>query len=251
MNALARNALARLGDSPLAPTTTIKLTVAGESLAHDGCDYIEGIHIFLAVRECPEDAQGFVVALAGLSQGNSKDYFKATDEQIAGRLNTSTKTVQRKRKALVAWSESSGFAVVQIKEGTFDRTTGKNAVTEYRVPLVEKAERLVKWSRENQFWQRHPRTAITQAAMAELQEAVDAEADDLPAETVTKARAQKKNKVKEHTPAEVQFTERKNKALRLMKEVLGDAPNLGYSAREIWSRMVDNVERHLEASGLQ
>lgn len=249
LTALARNALAQFEGSPLAPQTTIKLATAGESLAHDGCDFIEGTHLFLAVRDCPEDAQSFVLALAGMSGGNSLDYFKATDEQIGARLNCTARTVVKKRKALKDWSIKSGFAVVQIKEGSFDRATGKYEVTQYRVPVVACAEKVVKWARENQDWRRSPSTAKSQAAMRELKEYVDENASELPVETVTKARKAKKQKVEERLPADMQFTNRKMNLTRQVKQLMSDAAALSYAPREIWQRMVSEVERHLEAEG--
>lgn len=250
VNALARNALAMFAGSPLAPQAGLKLTSAGYSLSKDGCDFIEGVFLFLAVRGCPEEAIPFVAALSAMSGGNSADYFKATDEQIAARLNCSEKTIQRKRKTLVDWSNSTGYAVIQLKEGRFDKATGRNAVTEYRVPVVAGAERLVKWARDNKFWQRHERTAISNAAVAELQEFVDEQSDELPAETVTQARKKKKAKEVERTPAEMQFADQKVKALRVLNELIDKGAELKINVREVWERIADQIERRLDDKGL-
>lgn len=250
VNALARNALAAAGDSPLAPKVPIKLVAAGHSLAHDGCDYLEGVHLFLAVRGCPEDAVSFVLALAGMSGGDSEGYFKATDEQIAARLNCSTKTVQRKRKALVEWSGASGYAVVQIREGRFDRALLRNAPTEYRVPVVRGAEKLVRWARSNGFYARSRHGAMNEAAQKELIAHVEENSADLPTETVTQARAVKKAEPKEYTPAEMRFTEKKQKLMRMVDELIDDGAELKVDVREVWERIADRAERRLEAKGL-
>lgn len=249
LSAIARNALAQFDDSPLAPHTTIKLNVAGVSLAHDGCDFIEGTHLFLAVRDCPEDAQSFVLALAGMSGGNAEDYFKATDEQIAARLNCSTRHVIRKRKSLKEWSQASGFAVVQIKEGNYDKATGKYQVTEYRVPVVAVAEAVVKWARQNQNWTRSPSTAKSQAAEKQLQGEIDARAKELPVETVVKARKRKKAKVEERESSDMAFTKRRNKLAHNLKKLMKEADALSYDPRDVWRRLQTDIESYLTAEG--
>ena len=247
LNALARNALAAVGDSPLAPKVPIKFVAGGKSLAHDGCDYIEGTNLFLAVRGFPSVAQPLIVALAGMSGGDPDAWFKATDEQIAARLNCSTKTVQEMRKVVKLWSLDTGYAVIQIKEYDFDHSLGAQPPTEYRVPVVGGAERLVKWARTNAFWQRHPQTAITNAAHAELKEYVERESESLPVETVVRARKARKGKEeKKRDPAAVQFTNQKKKVLYLARKLVDAGLALGYDMNEVWGRMKADIDAYIE-----
>lgn len=248
LTALARNALASFGDSPLAPQTQIKLTTTGQSLARDGCDYIEGINLFLAVRGCWADAHDFVVTLAGMSGGNSEDYFKATDEQLAARMNCSTKTVARKRKALIGWSRLTKFAVVQIKEGDYDYSISQNAPTEYRMPIIEKAEKIVKWARQNTLM-RSPRAAISEAAYKELDEYVAQEAENLPEEVVTQVRNRKKKKQKERMTAAEQFEVNCKTMLKIIAKRMEDASALGLSVSAFVIQLHRDIDKLAEEKG--
>ncbi len=70
----------------------------------------------------------------------------------------------RQRKHIIAWQTVINFAVIEVREGNFDKAKQRNAATAYRVPLLDLAAKVVLLARTKSEWIRSPRRAIEQSA---------------------------------------------------------------------------------------
>jgi hypothetical protein len=150
-----------------------------DNLEKDGSQFILISCALLERFGVPPDARDFALWMEGIANGNFKESFRCTDEQIANVYGYTERWVREKRAALLEWQRAKKTTIVEVIEKKFNRETGKNDPTEYIVHIGLHVSRFIRNARDNKFFQRNPVRAIEEAEDSGLIELVEEEKDEL------------------------------------------------------------------------
>jgi hypothetical protein len=138
------------------------------SIVDDLADGIEAVHQCANLAGFSERPRALIFALASAARSRHNEAIELYDEELADLQNCSTKTVQRQRADYLGESRQKKFDLVEIIEGTYDKTRNRNEPTLYRFHLGNIVERIVLEARASKHWhesdRRKQRDAIKRAA---------------------------------------------------------------------------------------
>jgi hypothetical protein len=150
-----------------------------DNLEKDGSQFILISCALLERFGVPPDARDFALWMEGIANGNFRESFRCTDEQIAEVFGYTTETVRVKRGALLQWQEDKNTTIVEVIEKKFNPEKGRFDPTEYVVHFGLNVTRFIRKARDNRAFIRNPVRAIEEAEESGLIEAVEEERDEL------------------------------------------------------------------------
>lgn len=156
-------------DNLIAALKTAAVNRLGESLADSDTAPLfarltDAASFVLSHANLAPELRGFADGLIGIS-GGQDDWFAASDEFIGARIGRSSKTVQRMRAAFLKWQRTSGKALVEIEDATFDPKTKIKTPHKYRVHnLLQTILDTLEIAQASRAWHAKPSAALAHAA---------------------------------------------------------------------------------------
>jgi hypothetical protein len=152
-----------------------------EELRRDGCDMIKAAYLFLELLECPSQARDFVIALMGISRGDTASALTIPDYVLINHTGWSKRTTINKRKAFVAWSQTANLNLIEVIEQDYESGSGKYLPMKYRVVVTDYVEQFVTLARERECWDmRSNNYSVERAIEAGLSDVADEVAKEIP-----------------------------------------------------------------------
>lgn len=194
--ALARSAHATSFDDLSAVETVNILPSVFTEMGKDSCEFIDGLYFYLHKADCPAAAREFVSVICGISGGNSESFITISDPEIANRMGVSLSTVRFRRRSLVKWMREANFNCVEIVEGDWNKETGKNETTKYRIIITPLIVELVNRARAKVLYEKSRKGALKESATEihtrALADAADEAIGETPLAPLVKERKKKK-----------------------------------------------------------
>jgi hypothetical protein len=144
------------------------------------CLFIKQAYVFLGLLQFPGDVRDLIIWFMGYSEGNYKDLFTVTQQQMADSMGVSLDTVQRKLKALEEFELKFKRVVIEIQKQPYDYKARKYQPTLYRVLIGPYVEEYAKRAKGLQFTERQSPELLQAAIDAGHQEMAEDLADGLP-----------------------------------------------------------------------
>lgn len=138
-------AVLRMNDTSVSDKEPERLTV---DFAHttDATNYL------FASWGVPLVFRGFIDAIIGIAgyRAAKKEWFKATDKQIAARANRSTKWVQYQRTDFIKWQTQHNVGLIDIEDNKYDK--GQKTPHKYRVNIARLAAETTLDAKDSLNW---------------------------------------------------------------------------------------------------
>ncbi len=139
------------------------------SILADLADGVEAVHQLANLAKFSVRVRAFVLAIASVAYSrDGAASVELFDEELAALQNCSAKTVQRQRADYFDEARDKQIDLVEIVEGEFDKSSGKNRPTRYRFHIAGAVEQIVTRARSSSHWhesdRRKQRDAIERAA---------------------------------------------------------------------------------------
>ncbi len=253
--ALARGAITADGFEATGEAAPLVVTTAGQSLERDGCDFIRSVFLILEYLECPPNVRDFVLCIVGLTGGDAEMWHKITDHQIAEHMGYASAYIGQKRKELVQWEQQKNMAVLEIKQGEYDKVRKKYAPTEYRAPIIATAALFIRRVRALPSKAASAPNAMRyEVERGHKELAYDLAQDTLPIAPISHARGQRNMKPVGGVHAQSslgRFTEKRIRLANQIVEMLEAGRGLGIPASDIWLELVAEVESNMKERKLE
>jgi hypothetical protein len=210
-----------------------------KGLVEDAADVVCALNWVMTYAGFGEGSRAWVESAFSLIEQGEGDGCDLTDPEFAEHLNSSERTIIRKRKQYQKEAGLNGFDVLAIDEGDFDRQTGKNRPTHYTLACRDLLVRIVERARGSHVWERgETRRAIKEEAKAQfLQE------PDTP--SLGKKRKGKTRSVESEI-------ESLKKTMRTLTAKLGDLERQRSrgNVREMWQTLKGELDEIVELAAI-
>jgi hypothetical protein len=137
------------------------------SIIDDLADGIEAVHQLSNLAGFSERPRAFIFALATAAHKTGGSFVELFDDELAELQGCSTRTVRRQRKDYLRESKARRFGFVEVVEGDYNNSAGKNAPTRYRFHVGGQIAEAVELARGSEGWadmnRQKQRTAIARA----------------------------------------------------------------------------------------
>jgi hypothetical protein len=178
IRALIRSSAAGSGNGPVKFFPALPQTAG---LRNDGCDMIKAAYLFLELLDCPSQARDFVLALMGISRGDTTSTLTVPDYVLINHTGWSKRTTINKRKAFVAWSQKANLNLIEVVEQDYESGSGRYLPMQYRVVVSGFVAQFVALAREREQWDmRSNNYSVERAIEAGLSDVAEEVVKEIP-----------------------------------------------------------------------